>query len=158
MMSQLKASGRKEFPLLIKGDVQGSVEAIVKFTTEARFCSPWVAYVPASNTVPSPTQYLGHVAGAEGELTGTAKIYGYFRKLAEASPRVRVQVIGRSEEGRDILLAAIADEDGIRDLAKLKAATAALADPRITSPEAAEALIAAARPIYYFNAGLHSSR
>ena len=29
MMSQLKASGRKEFPLLIKGDVQGSVEAII---------------------------------------------------------------------------------------------------------------------------------
>ena len=29
MMSQLKTTGRKEFPLLIKGDVQGSVEAIV---------------------------------------------------------------------------------------------------------------------------------
>jgi translation initiation factor IF-2 len=29
MMNQLKATGRKEFPLLIKGDVQGSVEAIV---------------------------------------------------------------------------------------------------------------------------------
>jgi translation initiation factor IF-2 len=29
MMNQLKTSGRKEFPLLIKGDVQGSVEAIV---------------------------------------------------------------------------------------------------------------------------------
>src|SRR6516165_6041073 len=29
MMSQLKSSGRKEFPLLIKADVQGSVEAIV---------------------------------------------------------------------------------------------------------------------------------
>jgi translation initiation factor IF-2 len=29
MMSQLKTAGRKEFPLLIKGDVQGSVEAIV---------------------------------------------------------------------------------------------------------------------------------
>jgi len=29
MMSQLKAVGRKEFPLVIKGDVQGSVEAIV---------------------------------------------------------------------------------------------------------------------------------
>jgi translation initiation factor IF-2 len=28
MMSQLKAAGRKEFPLVIKGDVQGSVEAI----------------------------------------------------------------------------------------------------------------------------------
>jgi translation initiation factor IF-2 len=29
MMRQLKTTGRKEFPLLIKGDVQGSVEAIV---------------------------------------------------------------------------------------------------------------------------------
>jgi translation initiation factor IF-2 len=29
MMSQLKPAGRKEFPLLIKGDVQGSVEAII---------------------------------------------------------------------------------------------------------------------------------
>ena len=28
MMSQLKSNGRKEFPLLVKGDVQGSVEAI----------------------------------------------------------------------------------------------------------------------------------
>ena len=113
--------------------------------------------MPVSDTVPSPTAYLGHVVGAEGELHRTAKIYGYFRNLAEATPRVRVQVIGRSEEGRDILLAAIADEDGIRDLDRLKAATAALADPRKTSPEAAEALIASARPIYYFNAGLHST-
>jgi len=38
MMSQLKAAGRKEFPLIIKGDVQGSIEAIVgaleKLSTE----------------------------------------------------------------------------------------------------------------------------
>jgi hypothetical protein len=136
---------------------KGSVEAIAKFTTEARFGSPWVAYVPASSTVPSPTQYLGHVVGAEGELSSTAKIYGYFRKLAETSPRVRVQVIGRSDEGRDILLAVVADEEGIRNLDKLKAATAALADPRKTTPEAAETFVASARPIYYFNAGLHST-
>jgi hypothetical protein len=135
----------------------GSVEAIAKFTTEARFGNPWVAYVPDSAIVPSPTKYLGHVVGAAGELSSTAQIHGYFRKLAETSPRVRVQTIGRSEEGRDILLVAVSDEDGIRDLDKLKAATAALADPRKTTPEAAEAIIAASRPIYYFNAGLHST-
>lgn len=135
----------------------GSVEAIAKFTTEARFGNPWVAYIPDSATVPSPTEYLGHVAGAAGELSSTAKIYGYFRKLAETSPRVRVETIGKTEEGRDIILAAVADEAGIRDLARLKEATAALGDPRKTTPEAAEALIAAARPIYFFNAGLHST-
>jgi hypothetical protein len=136
---------------------KGSVEAIAKFTTEARFGNPWVVYVPASDTVLSPTQYLGHIVGAAGELSSTAKIYGYFRKLAGTTPRVRVQVIGRSEEGRDILLVAISDEEGIRDLDQLKAATASLADARKTTPEAAEAIITSARPIYYFNAGLHST-
>jgi translation initiation factor IF-2 len=29
MMSQLKTTGRKDFPLVVKGDVQGSIEAIV---------------------------------------------------------------------------------------------------------------------------------
>jgi hypothetical protein len=134
----------------------GSVEAIAKFTTEPRFGSPWVAYVPASDTVVSPTRYLGRIVGAAGELTSVPRIYGYFRKLAETSLRVRVEIIGRTEEGRDILLVAVSDEAGLRDLDRLKAATAALADPRRTSPEAAEALIASARPIYYFNAGLHS--
>ncbi|MEN6560565.1 MAG: M14 family zinc carboxypeptidase [Acidobacteriota bacterium] len=135
----------------------GSVEAIAKFTTEPRFGNPWVAYLPDSATVPSPAEYLGHAVGAAGELTSTSKIYGYFRKLAETSPHVRVETIGRTEEGRDILLALVADEAGLGDLARLKDATAALADPRKTTPEAAEALVASARPIYYFNAGLHST-
>ena len=135
----------------------GSVEAIAKFTTEPRFGNPWVAYLPDSATVPSPAEYLGHAVGAAGELSSTTKIYGYFRKLAETSPRVRVERIGKTEEGREILLAAVADEDGIRDLDRLTEAAAALADPRKTTPEAAETLIASARPVYYFNAGLHST-
>jgi len=134
----------------------GSVEAIAGFTTEPRFVSPLVAYVPDSATVPSPTRFLGHVVGAAGELTHTTRIYDYMKELDRASERVRVFGLGTSEEGREILLVAIADEAGIRDLDRLKAATAALADPRTTSPEEAERIILTARPFYYFNAGLHS--
>ncbi|HEY3383074.1 MAG TPA: M14 family zinc carboxypeptidase [Vicinamibacterales bacterium] len=134
----------------------GASEAIARFTTETRFLSPWVASVPASDTVPSPTRFLGHVAGAAGELTPTAKIYAYMRALAAASPRVRVETIGRTEEGREILLVAIADEAGIRGLTRLKEATARLADPRRTSPDEAETIIAGARPVYYFNCALHA--
>ena len=94
--------------------------------------------------------------GAPGELVGTEKAYAYARALAGATPRVRVFTIGKSEEGRDILLIAIADEDGIRNLDTLKAATAALADPRRTDEAAAEKLTVTSRPIYYFNAALHS--
>jgi hypothetical protein len=69
----------------------GSIEAIARFTTEPRFNNPWVAYVPDSATVPSPTKFLGHLVGAPGELSKTGQIYGYFRALAKASPRVRVE-------------------------------------------------------------------
>jgi hypothetical protein len=134
----------------------GSVAAIAAATTDPHFVSPWVAYIPQSSTIPSPEKFLGRIMGAPGELLGTEKAYAYARALAAASPRVRGFTIGHSEEGREILMLAIADENGIRELDRLKEATAALADPRRTDPAAADRLIATARPIYYFNAALHS--
>ena len=134
----------------------GSIDEISKATTELRFLSPWVSYLPASSTAPSPRAFFGRIMGAPGELVDSAKTYTYCRALAAASPRVRVFTIGKSEEGRDILLVAIADEKGIASLDLLKSATAALADPRKTDSAAAENLVATSRPIYYFNAGLHS--
>ncbi len=134
----------------------GSVEAIAAATTDPHYVSPWVSFVPQSKTVPSPEKYLGRIMGAPGELLGTEKAYAYARALAASSPRVRLFTIGHSEEGRDILMLAIADEAGIRDLERLKAATASLADPRRTDAAAAEKLTSTSRPIYYFNAALHS--
>ena len=134
----------------------GSIEEIAKATTAPQFLSPWVAYLPASSSVPSPRTFLRRIPGAPGELVDSATAYGYARALAAASPRVELFTIGRSEEGRDIVLLAIADEEGIQALDRLKRDTAALADPRTTDPAAAEQIVARARPIYYFNAALHS--
>jgi hypothetical protein len=135
---------------------EAATAEIARATTEPRFSSPWVSYLPASATVPSPRAFLHRIPGAPGELVDSAGAYAYSRALAAASPRVRVFTIGRSEAGRDIVLIAIADEQGIQSLDALKAATAALADPRKTDPQAAKRLVEAARPIYYFNAALHS--
>ncbi len=134
----------------------GSAEEIARATTEAWFLSPWVSYLPQGNGVVSPRAFLHRIPGAPGELANAETTYAYFRALAASSPRVKLFSIGRSEEGRDIVLLAICDEQGIRDLEALRAATAALADPRRTDAAAAESLIARARPVYYFNAGLHS--
>jgi len=134
----------------------GASEAIAAATTDPHFVSSLVSYVPQSASVPSPEKFFGRIMGAPGELSGTEKAYSYARALAAASPRVRVFTIGKSEEGRDIVMLAIADEAGIRDIKHLKSATAALADPRHLEQAAAEKLIASSRPIYYFNAALHS--
>jgi hypothetical protein len=134
----------------------GSSEDIAAATTDDGFLSPWVSYVPASASVPSPRAFLQRIAGAPGELVDSATAYAYGRALAQASPRVGVFTIGRSEEGRDIIMLAIADEKGIEELDRLKAATARLADPRTLDAETAGQLIESSRPFYYFNAGLHS--
>ena len=39
----------------------GSVERIAQLTTDSRYLSPWVAYVPDSKIVPSPKKYLGRI-------------------------------------------------------------------------------------------------
>ena len=142
----------------VEPDVEepGSAAEIAAATTESRFLSPWVAYLPSSPSVPSPRRFFGRIFGAPGELVDSAKAYAYARALAAASPRVRVFTIGRSEEGRDILMLAIADERGIENLAKYRSDNAALADPRTVDTASAARLIDESRPFYYLNAALHS--
>ncbi len=53
-------------------------------------------------------------------------------------------------------LSLVADAELINDLPHLKELTAALADPRVTTPQRAEHLIREAKPFYYLNAGLHA--
>ncbi len=134
----------------------GSIEAIAQETSDPRFASPWVAYVPESAEIPSPTDFLGHVAGAAGELPDSATIYAYLRELARSSERVDIEVIGRTEEGREILLVAVADAAGIAALPELKRATARFADPRTTTPAEFEEMLPQARPFYYFNGAIHA--
>ena len=134
----------------------GSVEAIQAATTEARFLTPWVSYVPHHPEVPSPTKHLGHIVGAPGELTNTTRIYAYYRALAGASRRVRVEAIGQSEEGREILLVIVGDEASLDALEGHRRAMAELADPRRCDESCAENQIAAAKPFYMLHGGLHS--
>src|SRR5215472_17332436 len=50
----------------------GSVEELARATTETRFLSPWVAYLPASTSVVSPRSFLHRIPGAPGELVNSA--------------------------------------------------------------------------------------
>ncbi len=106
---------------------------------------------------PLPGRFVsGHIAGAAGELPNSSTIYTYLRELARSSDRVNIEVIGRTEEGREILLVAIADAAGIQALPDLKAATARFADPRLTTPAQLEEMLPQARPFYYFNGAIHA--
>src|SRR5262249_11463604 len=94
----------------------GSVDRIRTYTTAPDYLPRSVAYVPDSDRVPSPTKGLGHLVGAPDELSTVAQIHAYFRKLDAASDRVRVEKIGTSEEGREILLVFVSSEANLARL------------------------------------------
>jgi len=129
---------------------------IKEYLQDPRITTELVDHLPASDTVPTPLKVLGHMPGTPGELTHNADINRYFDALAKASPRVKVWRIGKSEEGREMILAAVADEATIKNIDKYKSMIAQLTDPRKTSEEQAEQLVKTAKPIYYFNSGMHS--
>ena len=133
-------------------------DRIAEYTTDPSFNSPLTDYLPASASVPTPEKVLGHVAGAPGWLPYSADVYRYFRTLAAASPRVKVFSIGKSEEGREMIAVAVADEKLLDDLDANKARLARLADPRTLAMDDAQAdqLVAQSTPVYYITGTIHS--
>ena len=138
---------------------QGYTAQILKDTTDPSFNSPLTDYLPASSSVPTPEKVLGHIAGAPNYLPYSADVYRYFRALAAASPRVKVFTIGKTEEGREMIAVAIADESLLADLDANKARLAKLADPRSINMDDATAdqLITRTTPIYYITGTIHST-
>jgi hypothetical protein len=121
-----------------------------KFTTEL------VDYLPASKTVPTPLQVLGYVPGTVGKLSHVADINRYFRAIAAASPRVKLFSLGMSDENREELVMAIADEATIKRLDAYKQMLAKLADPRGLAAAERTRLLREAKPIYWLLGSIHS--
>jgi hypothetical protein len=129
---------------------------IKQYLQDPRITTELVDHMPASATVPSPLAFLGRIPGTPGELTYAKDIYRYYEALAKASPRVKYWKVGTTEEGRDIVLLAVADEATIKSLDKYRDMLGALTDPRKTTEAQAQQLLHTAKPIYYAISGMHS--
>jgi hypothetical protein len=131
---------------------------IHEYTTDPHFTSHLVDYLPASKTVPTPEKVLGNIAGAPDMLPYAEDVYKYMRLLEASSPRVKVTTIGHSEEGREMIAVAVADEALLKSYKENEARLAKLADPRTIGLDDAKAkpLIDASYPVYYITGTIHS--
>ena len=121
---------------------------IAEHLQDERISTELVDHLPASETVPTPLDFHGRIVGTPGELTYAADIHRYLRAIADASPRATVWSIGETEEGREMIVRAIADESTIADIDQYRDYVAELTDPRVTSEERARELIEeTAKPI-----------
>ncbi len=127
-----------------------------EWTTRPEFLSPLVDHLPKSAEVPSPKDVLGYHIGAPKKLTYYADILRYYRALAAKSPRVVVESIGKTDEGRECVVVIISSEDTIRNLEQYRTYLWRLSDPRGLSDAEAREIIARAKPMYHLIGGLHS--
>ena len=90
---------------------------VKKATTKPEFLSPLVDHLPKKAGVPTPKDVLGYHIGTEKKLTYVADQQRYFRALEKALPgRVKTEVIGKTEEGRDIMVVFVTSEANLKNL------------------------------------------
>ncbi len=107
--------------------------------------------------VPSPESFFGHRMGADRTLIGWDKTVAYFQELDRSSERIRVEVLGRTVDGRPFLAATIAAPEVLRDLERYRRIQQRLADPRQTPPAEAEKLFVSGKTVVMITCSIHST-
>ena len=107
--------------------------------------------------VPTPQSHFGHEIGADRTVLDWDRVVSYFRALEKDSPRVRVQELGKTAEGRPMIAAIIAAPDTLQHLDRYIEIQKKLADPRITPPAELEPLIAKGKTVVLITCSIHST-
>jgi hypothetical protein len=127
-----------------------------QWTSEPRYGSPLVDHLPLVKGIPTPKDVIGYYVGAPAKLTYYADILKYYRALAKATPRVKVETIGKSDEGRELVVVWVSSDENIKNLQHNRDNLAKIADPRGLSDDQLKQLIETTKPHYHFMGGLHS--
>ncbi|HEY7475079.1 MAG TPA: M14 family zinc carboxypeptidase, partial [Vicinamibacterales bacterium] len=131
-------------------------KAYKEWTGDPMFGSPLVDHLPKVAGIPMPKDVLGYHIGAPRTLTYYENILKYYRALAAATPRVKIETIGKSDENRELVVVWVSSDENIKNLQQNRDNLARLADPRGVPDAAIKQLIATTKPHYHFIGGLHS--
>jgi hypothetical protein len=112
---------------------------------------------PALAAVPTPKSHFGHEMGADRTVLDWDRVVSYFQALEKSSPRIRIEQLGRTTEGRPMIAAFLSEPETIKDLKSYIQIQQKLADPRKTPPQEAEQLIAKGKTVVMITCSIHST-
>ena len=113
--------------------------------------------LPLAAQIPTPSQHLKLDIGKDRVLADYKQIRGYFNALDKASPRLEVEVLGKTTLGDEMFMAVISSEENIRNKARIKEIAKRLADPRGLSDAEASKLIGEGKAIVLVTCNIHST-
>lgn len=110
----------------------------------------------ASASVTSPEKQFGYAIGADYVLPNYVQLSDYWRKLDRESDRLKVVSIGKTEEGRDQLMAIVSSPANMRKVEKYRGIAQRLAQGDLPEAEARK-LAAEGKAIVWIDGGLHAN-
>ncbi len=119
--------------------------------------SLFVLSTVAAAAVPDPASHFGHPIGVDKQLLQWDKVVSYFNLLAKSSDKIQVREIGKTAEGRPMIAAFIAAPETLHNLDHYRDIQRRLADPRITTAENAEPLIAEGKNVVLLTCSIHAT-
>jgi hypothetical protein len=116
-----------------------------------------LAQAQTSTTLPTPAAIFGFEPGTDRKLADYDQIVRYFKALDAATDRVKLFEIGKTAEGREMILSAISSEANMARLDRYREIARRLADSRGLTDEQARALAQEGRTIVWLDMGLHAT-
>ena len=110
-----------------------------------------------AQSIPSPKEHFGFSIGDNYHLATYTQTESYFKKIAAASNKVKLQVIGNTEEGRNQYMLIVSDPSNIRQLEKYKSISQKLARAENLSNEEAKQLAQEGKSVVWIDGGLHAT-
>ncbi|MDP2956410.1 MAG: M14 family zinc carboxypeptidase [Longimicrobiales bacterium] len=111
----------------------------------------------AQTRVTAPMQQLGHNIGDDYFLATYTQLMEYWQKLAMESPRMLLDTIGVTAEGRPQLMAIVSSPENLRNLDKIKADAKRLALAKDLTDDEARKLSREAKAVVWIDGGLHAT-
>jgi len=111
----------------------------------------------SQSTITSPKDHFGINIGDDYNLITYTQMIEYWRILADESPRMILEDIGLTAEGRTQTMAIITSPDNFMNLEKYKEISAKLALAKDLTDEEADKLAAEGKAVVWIDGGLHAT-
>jgi hypothetical protein len=111
----------------------------------------------AQGRITTPKEHFGFNIGDDYNLATYTQFMAYWRKIDAESPRMVVEEIGKTAEGRPQLMAIITAPENFRNLARYKQISQRLSLAEGLTDEQARALAKEGKSIVWFDGGLHAT-
>ena len=108
-------------------------------------------------SIQTPSEFLGMSVGADKTIADYRQILAYFKALDAASPRVELEMLGKTTLGEELFLAAISSEKNIANKKRLQEIARKIADPRGLSEAETKALVREGKVFLFITCNIHST-